>query len=388
MKSPTPKSLTKQPTPYPLPAEREQAVTLSYLLESNKLTIASLLPPGTPVERYLWAAKQAYDRNEQLRKCTPQSIYGAILQSAYLGLEIGQGNQAHLVPYWSSKLQAYEARFQVGYQGLRRLGRLYGDVLDDDAGVICEADEVEFELGPHASFRLKHSLVDRGEVVAYYCWAQPKQGSLKIAIMSKAEVESHMHKTAKRDKDGRSMISDAWRQHFDEMAIKTCVRRCYKYLAQEPRLLRAIELDEQAEADISQHLDASVHAADVSRAREHNQRAIETVKHANLNKDHTEPKKEEESVNEGAASAQPPADVSETDAPPSVAPSPSPTPDAEAASRTIDESMVMDAITVLRDATTPKELNDAYRALPDDLRRKTYDVYSDAMAAFKRGGKP
>jgi recombination protein RecT len=344
---------------------------IAALLEKHKITLSKLLPPGTPIERYMLAVKLAVDRNPKLSECTTDSLYLAVMQSAMLGLEVGHYNMAHIVPYWKSSANRYEAQFQIGYQGLRYLGKKHGDVADDDVGIVCEHDELEFEAGPNAYFRHKYDPTDRGPIVAYYCWAKTKAGSLKICVMSRAEILAWRDRFAKKDRDGNIKISDAWAQHEEAMALKTCVIRCYKFLAQSPELARAIQLDEEREAEIESGLSAALRQETIAEARAANEAVVAQLRHPNHN-------------HEGAASV-PPADVSEpaaTEAP--GAPSPASEPSAP------DDSTLMDCRTALREASAPDELTRLYKSFPEPVRRALNEEYSRAMLAFaqaRRAGR-
>lgn len=368
------KTKAMQQTSSTVPAKKADA-GIADLLERHKITLTKLLPPGTPVERYMLAVKLAVDRNPKLRECTPDSLYLAVMQSAMLGLEVGHYNMAHIVPYWKSSANRYEAQFQIGYQGLRYLGKKHGDVADDDVGIVCEHDELEFEAGPDARFRHRYDPMNRGPIVAYYCWAKTKTGSLKICVLSREEILAWRDRFAKKDKDGKPKITDAWLQYEEAMALKTCVIRVYKYLAQSPELTRAIQLDEEQEAGIESGLSVSLQHEALAESRTANEQARAQIRQPN-----------HEST-EGAASV-PPADVSEpaAESPAPGAPSPSPAqPDP-----TPTESALADCRLVIREASSPDELNRVYKSLPDEARKALYDEYSRAMSAFaqaRRAGR-
>jgi recombination protein RecT len=352
-------------------SQKKDVAGIAELLEKHKITLSQLLPPGTPVERYLLAVKLAVDRNPKLRECAADSLYLAVVQSAMLGLEVGHYNMAHIVPYWKSSANRYEAQFQIGYQGLRYLGKKHGDVADDDVGIVCEHDELEFEAGPDARFRHRYDPMNRGPIVAYYCWAKTKTGSLKICVLSREEILAWRDRYAKKDKDGKPKLSDAWLEHEEAMAIKTCVMRVYKYLAQSPELTRAIQVDEEQEVEIESSLSVSLQQEAIADARHANERARAQIR-------------QPEQSTEGAASV-PPADVSEpaaTEAP--GAPSPAPPPSAP------DDSTLMDCRTALREASAPDELTRLYKSFPEPVRRALNEEYSRAMLAFaqaRRAGR-
>lgn len=230
-----------------------QPTDIGGLLDLNRDAIRQALPKTIKADRFLRVCMNAIARNPDLQKCTASSLYAGIMQSAQLGLEIGLMNQAHLVPYWNSEKRGFEAQFQIGYLGLRDLAERYGDVVDGDAQKVHEKDVFDYGQGSapfitHIPSKDQH----RGEVVHYYCWAQPKDGKLKVAVMSKAEVEAHRDRFVRKKKDGA--FGPAWTTTFDAMALKTVIRHCYKLLARSPELREAIALDEMQEIHIPQNL--------------------------------------------------------------------------------------------------------------------------------------
>lgn len=248
-----------------------QQATIADLLEANRGALTEALPKQVKLDRFLRVAMNAITKNPDLQKCTATSLYGAIMQSAQFGLEIGLMNQAHLVPYWNSDKKCFEAQFQIGYMGLRDMAECYGDVVDGDANPVYEKDEFNYELGDSPYVKHKPALdQDRGELIAFYAWAQPKQGKIKVAVMSKAEVDEHRDLFAKTGKDGKPILGPAWGKTFVSMAIKTVMRRLYKMLARSPQLREAIALDELQEVQIPQRLGAVVEQEAVAAARSAN----------------------------------------------------------------------------------------------------------------------
>lgn len=233
------------------PQSSTPSLTLPALLDENRGRLAALLPDALPVERFLATVLSVVERNPDLRQCTPQSLYTCILQAAELGLQFGPLNQAHAVPYWNASKGCYEAQFQVGYLGLRDLAERYGDVEDMDAQLVRERDEFAYELGVSPTIVHRPALdQDRGSVTHYYCWARTKSGTLKLAVMTQAEVRAHRDRYAKRTKDGQ--FSPAWRLSEETMGLKTVIRRCMKLLARSPQLRTAVSLDEQTEAVLAE----------------------------------------------------------------------------------------------------------------------------------------
>ncbi len=247
-----------------------QPTDIAGLLEANRNALMQALPKTVKIDRFLRVAMNAIAKNPDLQKCTASSLYGAIMQSAQFGLEVGLMNQAHLVPYWNSEKRCFEAQFQIGYLGLRDMAEWYGDVEDGDAQVVHEKDFFDYELGDNPSIQHKPSKDQtRGEPVFYYCWAKPKNGKIKVAVMSRQEVEDHRDKFVRKTKDGE--FSPMWTKTFDAAAIKTVIRKCYKLVARSPQLREAIALDEMQEIQIPQGLGVEMAQEQLTTMRQSNQ---------------------------------------------------------------------------------------------------------------------
>lgn len=281
----------------------KQPTDIAGLLDVNRNALLQALPKAIKIDRFLRVAMNAIARNPDLQKCSASSLYGAIMQSAQFGLEIGLMNQAHLVPYWNSDKRCFEAQFQIGYLGLRDMAEWYGDVEDGDAQVVYEKDEFDYELGDSPSIRHKPSKdQSRGDVVYYYAWAKPKNGKIKVAVMSRQDVEVHRDKYVRKRKDGT--FAEIWSKNFDAMAIKTVMRKCYKFVARSPQLREAIALDELQEVQIPQGLGVEMEQSQLADMRQSNQDKMKQLQQQTVEQDGADRKDMGQSTNSSASSQQ------------------------------------------------------------------------------------
>lgn len=259
----------------------KQPVDIAGLLATNRSALMQALPKTIKLDRFLRVAMNAIAKNPDLQKCTAASLYGAIMQSAQFGLEIGLLNQAHLVPYWNTKKGGFEAQFQIGYLGLRDMAEEHGDIEDGDAHIVYDLDEFDYELGDNPSIHHKpYKGQSRGDTVYYYAWAKPKNGKIKIGVMSKQEVEEHREKFVRKNKAGE--FSEIWIKNFDAMGIKTVMRKCYKLVARSPQLREAIALDELQEVQIPQGLGVELEQEQLSTIRQSNQEKLKQLQQQNV----------------------------------------------------------------------------------------------------------
>jgi recombination protein RecT len=98
-------------------------------------TVAKILNNkyGISVDEFMINAINSIRKNPELLKCTPKSLFGAMLMSAECGLQFNTPSQhAYIIPFKNKGV--YEASFQIGYQGLvecmyrnERVLKIYGN---------------------------------------------------------------------------------------------------------------------------------------------------------------------------------------------------------------------------------------------------------------------
>lgn len=210
--------------------------TLASYVTARKSELAKVLPRHMTPERVLKIALAACSRNQKLLQCTPESIYSSLHTASQLGLEPGGPlGAAYLVPYFNSKTGKNECQFQVGYRGLIDLARRSGQISTIFAYAIKEGDVVEFELGLEPKLKHIPSAV-RGEITHVYAVAHLRDGGKQFVVMTKAEVDAIR---------GRSKTSGSgpWETDYEQMALKTVIKRLVKYLPMSVDLSNAIESD-------------------------------------------------------------------------------------------------------------------------------------------------
>ncbi|WP_319403232.1 recombinase RecT [uncultured Anaeromusa sp.] len=212
--------------------QKEQSFTSVITSELGKQfkAMKSLVPKHVTPERMARIGLQAISRNPKLMECTPESVVGAIMNCATLGLEPNLIGHAYLVPFWNGKTKKMEAQFQIGYKGLLDLVRRTGDVSQVYAYEVRENDEFDYELGVHANLKHKPAASNRGDVTGYYSVYHLKDGGYGFFYLSRAEALEHAERFSKsKDKDTGKLYGP-WADHFDEMAKKTAMKAMTKYM--------------------------------------------------------------------------------------------------------------------------------------------------------------
>ena len=201
-----------------------------------KNQMAMALPKTLTADRLTRIVMTEFRKTPALLRCDQQSLFGAVLQCAALGLEPGSAlGHCYLLPYGKT------CQLIIGYRGMIDLARRSGQIVSLSAYVVHEADDFHYELGLHPDIRHTPSpSADRGPVIYVYAVAVLKDGGVQFEVMSRAEVES----VRSRSKAGKS---GPWVSDWDAMAKKTVIRRLFKYLPVSIEAVRATEIDERTD---------------------------------------------------------------------------------------------------------------------------------------------
>lgn len=209
------------------------------LLEKMKPAIAQALPKHISAERIARIALTAVRSNPALAKCSPQSFLGSLLQASQLGLEVNTPlGHAYLIPYGEV------ATLVIGYQGMLDLSRRSGMVKAIYAHPVFEGDTFEYELGLEPKLVHKPG-AKRGQLTHVYAVARLTDGEPIFTVLDRADVERYRARS-------RASKSGPWVTDFDAMAMKTAVRRLFRWLPKSAEQASAAALDEASEHDQSQ----------------------------------------------------------------------------------------------------------------------------------------
>jgi len=211
--------------------------------------ISAALPKMIDPNRFMRIVMSTLKADSKLLDCTTESIFRAVLASAQVGLEPDPVlGHAYLIPFWNSRARSLEASFLIGYKGLIELARRSGQVISISAQVVYSGDVFEFEYGLDED-RFIHKpalgIEDRGEPIAVWAKAALKDGGRAFEVMSVSDVNKI--RDMGNAKNSKGDIVGPWRDHWDEMARKTAVRKLAKYLPLSSEFQRAAALDEAIE---------------------------------------------------------------------------------------------------------------------------------------------
>lgn len=241
-------------------AKTEKPKDLAHLLASPGVQsqIKAALPRHMTAERMARIATTEMRKVPKLGACDPMSFLGAVIQCAQLGLEPGNAlGHAYILPFdkrekvgnqW--RTVRTEAQVIIGYRGMIDLARRSGQIVSIDARAVYEGDKFECLLGldPKINHEPDWQNVNRADPAKLrfvYAVAKLKDGGVQFDVMSRAEVEGIRARSKSAD-------NGPWVTDFPAMALKTVVRRLFKFLPVSIEIQRAVGLDELAEAGLSQ----------------------------------------------------------------------------------------------------------------------------------------
>jgi len=255
-----------------LPAKQAGGGTVAAFFEKNKSTLQAVLPKHVSPERMLKIALGAMRTTPKLMDCTVESLFGAVVQCAQLGLEPNTPmGHVYLIPFDKKKQQGgqwiverTDVQIVIGYKGMLDLARRSGQIVSIAAHEVCENDDFEYAYGLDEQLRHRPAMDDRGEIIAFYAVAKLKDGGHCFEVMSRAQVEeirnnSQGYKAAEQAAKKYKKDADSpWHNQFAEMGRKTVTRRLFKWLPMSIEMATAHALDGLADAGKPQDLDTAL----------------------------------------------------------------------------------------------------------------------------------
>jgi len=207
--------------------------TIFDVIQAGAKQFATALPKHINSDRFVRIAITTIRQNPKLAQCNLESLLGALMVSAQLGLEPGVLGQCYLIPY------GRECQFQIGYKGMIELLRRSGQLKDIYAYSVYENDEFEMTYGLDRDLKHKPNLQNKGNFIGCYCVAVLKDDARAFEYMTKEEIEAHGKKFSKTYGNG------PWKTDFEAMAHKTVVKKMLKWLPVSVEFLEMANKDEK-----------------------------------------------------------------------------------------------------------------------------------------------
>lgn len=223
---------------------------------------ASLLPSTVTPERMQNIVFNEYRSIVKLKECTPVSFYGAVLKALQLGLEPGVLGHCYLLPFRNGRNGGkMEVQFILGYKGMIDLIRRSGQVLSIVARPVYEGDKLVLSYGIEDKFEhTPYSMIEgaqKGKFRGVTLKVVFKDGGYLTDYMPIQEIDEHRQ---------RSLAKDAgpWKTDYEAMALKTIIRKNFKWLPVSVEIQRAVASDEGVNRVSADARDIEVEFAEIS----------------------------------------------------------------------------------------------------------------------------
>lgn len=259
----------------------EKPISLAQQIRNMEDQFRNAMPRGAEAVQLVRDALTCLRTTPKLAECEPQSVLGALMTCAQLGLRPSVPGLGHAwpLPFWDSRLKWIDhngkertggnrAQLIIGYQGYRELAQRSGQIASVIGRIVHANDYLDIDYGVRDDLVHKPCLDGaRGEPVGYYAIVKYTNGGYSFWHMSKAEVEEHRDQYAMArkpiwvdgKKTGQTEIVGPWRDQFDEMAIKTAFLRLAKWMPKSTELAAAIEADGTVRVDLTPDTDTMLY---------------------------------------------------------------------------------------------------------------------------------
>jgi recombination protein RecT len=207
-------------------------------LDQYRPVIAKLLTgTGISEETFVAQIANAMRAVPGLWDCQPESVLGAALRCAQLGLAPNDArNLAWILPY------NRQAQFQLGYGGVMELARRAVPGLRFDGHAVYPNDEFDLDYGKPEPLTHRPAIARQmergGEAYAWYVRATFPDGSVQIQVLDREGVEYH-RRFSKQPK------GKMWTESYDAAALKSCVTEMKRWLPSSAQLVAGFASDER-----------------------------------------------------------------------------------------------------------------------------------------------
>jgi recombination protein RecT len=201
-----------------VPAERpaDPVAVIRHQMDQMGTEFRRALPQHIPTERFQRVAMTAINRNPDLLTANRKSLFEACMLAAQDGL-FPDGREAALVVFGN------RVTYMPMVAGIRKKVYQSGEITSLVARAAHENDEFEVVYGDEERIVHKPNLENPGKIIAVYAIATYRDGSKARDVMSLTEVNRIREMS-------RGKASGPWREHYEEMAKKTVIRRLAKSL--------------------------------------------------------------------------------------------------------------------------------------------------------------
>lgn len=239
--------------------EREpQSITLKQQIRTMESQFALAMPKGLEAAQLVRDALTCLQQTPKLGECVPQTVLGALMTCAQLGLRPGVNGLGHawVLPYWDKNYNhgngrkgAFVAQLIIGYKGYVDLAYRSGQIATVIGRTVYEGDTFDIEYG--LDDKLIHKPATSGErskPIGHYAIVKLANGGRSFWYMTEDEMQAWKRKYAPKSKAGN--IVGPWNSDYEAMARKTCLLRLAAWMPKSTELSAAIEADNGVRTNI------------------------------------------------------------------------------------------------------------------------------------------
>lgn len=207
---------------------------LRTVLERSWDRIAAVMPAEMNAQRLYQMYVSTINREPELANCSVESVLSCFMRCTSLGLEPSNVNglgMAYLLPYGNKNYRTgqKEATLIIGYKGMIELARRSGQLKSIHAQAVYKGDEFaawEDETGQHFTFKPDRNAPHTPQnLTDVYVNAQLVNGGFVFEHMTREEVDAVMRRSP-----SANVRTTPWKTDFEAMALKTVIRRSFRYL--------------------------------------------------------------------------------------------------------------------------------------------------------------
>ena len=183
------------------------------------------LPSDFNVTRFVQNSVALLNGNEVLMDFAKKNptgmaqIKAGLMRGAFLGLD-ALNQEMYLVPYGST------LNFMASYKGMKKMAIKYATrpIKDIYAKVVREGDEFEeVIIGGEPSINFKPKPFNNAAIIGAFAVCRFVDGGMQYEVMNRDDIE-------RCRKSSKAKNGPAWNGFWDQMALKTVIRRLTKNL--------------------------------------------------------------------------------------------------------------------------------------------------------------
>jgi recombination protein RecT len=218
------------------------------MLDSMASEFEAALPGFIPVESFLRVALTGLKTTRGLAACSHPSLLAALLDCAQTGL-MPCTNEAAIIPYGDT------ATFVPQYQGYIEIFHRTGKVERVELDWVRKCDRLVHVKGDEPCFQHfpDHEKVDDYDPYLAYAFLRYSNGGRSdISFLTRKQAERIRDKHSKgyQKAEGNGKRDSPWHTSFDEMWLKSTVRRLAKYVPKSPELAILLSKDTDSDGDL------------------------------------------------------------------------------------------------------------------------------------------